>query len=300
MPADLAIVSDLNQVVDFGACPDTRGFKGAAIYGGASADFNVVADFHMAQLRNFVMSAIVKPVAEAIGANHGIRVNSDSISENCAIVEDRVGIKGDILAEAAMTPYHDAGMDAAALADGAPFTDECEWKDADIGPHTDCRMNASPWIDADGRHGHGVSPALEMSDNGHESGERISDLNQRDSSKGHRWRCHGCGRFAVGQQRQMLVILDEGNVAGLGFLQGPGVMNETLRVAQDMPANQVRQLPNGDAHGRPLSSMKVDEPAFWESSYHGRGPIIACLNHWGNWTSKRGFGRRRECRNKPK
>jgi hypothetical protein len=284
MPSDLAIVADLNQVVDFGAVADARRFKRTAINSRARANFNIIPDFNMAKLRDFVMPAIVKSVAKSVGADHGVRVDSDSISNNRAVVENGVGIKSHIVAEPTMTSNHSACKDSAASADGAPFADECKWKDAAIGPNADRRMNTSPRIDADGRHGR--RPALEMSDNGHESGERISDLNQRDSSEGDRCGRNGRGRFTDGQQRQMLVILNEGNVAGLGFLQGPGVMDQDLGIAKDKPANQIRQLPNGNAHGRPLSSLKVDEPTYWESSYHGRGSIIACLNNWGNWTSE--------------
>ena len=54
---------------------NARGFKGAAVDGGASADFHVVADLDMAELRHLDVFAAVQAVAEAVGADDGVGMN---------------------------------------------------------------------------------------------------------------------------------------------------------------------------------------------------------------------------------
>ncbi len=50
MPSDAAVVGDHHQIVDLGSLPDGRRSVGAAIDGCIGADFDVGADFHVAQL----------------------------------------------------------------------------------------------------------------------------------------------------------------------------------------------------------------------------------------------------------
>ena len=67
--ADAHVVGNVHEVVDFGAAPHYGVVNAAAIDSRVGADLDVVADDAATDVRNFLMAAIAKDVAEAVGAN---------------------------------------------------------------------------------------------------------------------------------------------------------------------------------------------------------------------------------------
>jgi hypothetical protein len=59
VPANLAVVANLDKVVDLGTGSDPCGLKRSTIDRRASSDFDVVADFNVSELRHFYVSAFV-------------------------------------------------------------------------------------------------------------------------------------------------------------------------------------------------------------------------------------------------
>ena len=72
------VVGDLHEVVDFGAFADDGGAKRAAVNRHVGADFNVVVNDNLADLRNFSVDAAVRDVAKAVGANDRARVDANA------------------------------------------------------------------------------------------------------------------------------------------------------------------------------------------------------------------------------
>ena len=105
----MAIVGDQHLVVDLGPGADARGLEGAAVDGGAGADFNVVADLDVIQLRHLDVTAILLTEAKAIGAEDGPGMDDDTVAQHAAVVEDGVGIQGDVIAEPAVAADDGAG-----------------------------------------------------------------------------------------------------------------------------------------------------------------------------------------------
>jgi len=52
MAANLAIVGDLDKLIDFGTLANHRVVHGAAVYGGSGADFHIILPNHAANLRH--------------------------------------------------------------------------------------------------------------------------------------------------------------------------------------------------------------------------------------------------------
>ena len=126
MPADLAVVADLHQVVDLGARADARRLEGAAINRRAGADLDVVADLDAAQLRHLDVLAVLKTIAETIGAEHGVGVDDDAVAEDRAVVENDVRMQDHIVAEPAIAADDDAAVKSAAGAENAALADDGE------------------------------------------------------------------------------------------------------------------------------------------------------------------------------
>src|SRR4051812_38378651 len=68
--AKLAVVPDVHQIIDLGAAANSRGFQRSAIYGRVRPDFYVVADFKVADLREFFVPPAfgIAYISEAIAA----------------------------------------------------------------------------------------------------------------------------------------------------------------------------------------------------------------------------------------
>jgi hypothetical protein len=72
--ADMAVVADLDLVVELDAVLDDGVGQRAAVDRGVGADVDVVADQHAPGLRNLDVDAVLAREAEAVGADHGARV----------------------------------------------------------------------------------------------------------------------------------------------------------------------------------------------------------------------------------
>src|ERR1019366_6780570 len=88
--ADFDVVRDLDEVVNFRAFADDRRAQRSAINRHVGADFHVVADDDISDLRHFAVNAAVLHVTEAVRANHRAGMNAD------ALADFRMRINGDV------------------------------------------------------------------------------------------------------------------------------------------------------------------------------------------------------------
>ena len=96
------VVGDLNQIIYFCSFADNGRSKRAAIDGDIGADFNIVTDDDVANLRHFEMSAGIEHISEAIGADNCAGVNADAIADFGAGIKDDTWKKVDLLAKLAV------------------------------------------------------------------------------------------------------------------------------------------------------------------------------------------------------
>jgi len=132
--ADLAVVANVHQVVDFCASGYAGCVQCTAINGGVGADFDVIFDFEAADLRKLFITAgrLIAHVAEAIAAEHRARVNDDSVSEACTGIDRDVRIQITIASDDCFRADHAAGADPRALADGRALADDYSLSDCDV------------------------------------------------------------------------------------------------------------------------------------------------------------------------
>src|SRR5262249_28325062 len=114
VPADAAIVRDLHEVVDLRAAPDKRYRERAAVDRRAGADLDVVLEFDRTELRNLLMLAGVEPIAEAVRPDHGVGVNEDAMTDNRPVIQHRVRVDDDIIAEPTIRSDDGPAMNRAA------------------------------------------------------------------------------------------------------------------------------------------------------------------------------------------
>jgi hypothetical protein len=123
--ADLAIVSDVYQVVDFCAAADARDVESSAIDGGVGSDFDIVFNFEASDLREFFVMAgcWIADVAKAVAAKHGAGMDDDAISQLHARIKRGAGIQIAIASNDYAGTNHTARSYPRAFPDVDVFTD---------------------------------------------------------------------------------------------------------------------------------------------------------------------------------
>src|SRR5262249_14700664 len=86
--ADVAVVTDHDEVVDLGAVADDGPTERGAVDGGVGADLNVVAEPNGAKLRNLFVSAVDHAEAESVATDDGAGVHDATLADFSARVDD--------------------------------------------------------------------------------------------------------------------------------------------------------------------------------------------------------------------
>ena len=92
----------MNKIIDFRALTDDGRSQRAAINGRVRADFHVVLDDHMADLRHFAMAAFIKNVTVAIRANDRASVNGDALPDLALGIDDDVRKQANVVTKLAI------------------------------------------------------------------------------------------------------------------------------------------------------------------------------------------------------
>ena len=127
MFADVDVVSDLDEVIDFGAFADDGSSEARAINGGVRADFDVIFDDDDSELGDFCMFTVDFFEAEAIAADDGSGVEDNAIADFAtredggAWVEVAVSSYVSFVADVAM------GFESGVGANACMGLDDAEW-----------------------------------------------------------------------------------------------------------------------------------------------------------------------------
>ena len=206
--ADMYVVGNLHEVVDFSALGNHGIFDCTAVDGGIGADFHVVTDFHAAHLRDFVPMVLRPGIAEAVGTDHGARVDFHTFAEAAAGINGYVRVQHGMLAKHTVGFHHAVGQDAAAFAQHNAV--------ADVNVGTDFTA-----IGHDGtcfHHGAGVNAGV-GGGSGVEQAGGLGEIELRIVAHNQIAAGQFVGQFVVHNQRAGL--------AGKGFGQVFGVGNKT-------------------------------------------------------------------------
>ena len=120
---------DLHEIINFRALADDRRAERAAVNRYACADFHVVADDHVSDLRHFAMNAAVLHVTKTVRANHRVGVDAHALADFRARINRHVRKQIHVVAELGVVADEIAALqdrprtDLHALANDAIRTD---------------------------------------------------------------------------------------------------------------------------------------------------------------------------------
>ena len=97
--ADLGAVADGDQVAEFGALADDRLAEGGAVDAAVGADLDVVADLHVADLRDLLPLLADRGVAQAVLADDRAGVDGHAVAQDHLFVDHDVGHEDDVVAD---------------------------------------------------------------------------------------------------------------------------------------------------------------------------------------------------------
>src|SRR5207248_928007 len=103
--------------------------------------------------------------------------------------------------------------------------------------------------------------AAQAFDDGDESTEGVGNADDGEAIGRQVLGDDGSGGAASGQVAGLVIVLDEGDVAGVGLAEGTGLADRYVAVSVETTADQFRQLADGDSHVAPtFSSLRCSPP----------------------------------------
>ena len=85
--ADLDVVGDLNEIINLDAVGDARGVERSPVHGGVGANFDVITNFYMSDLRELPMAPFPEDVTEAVRADNRSGMNDNAATEADALIQ---------------------------------------------------------------------------------------------------------------------------------------------------------------------------------------------------------------------
>ena len=134
----IAVMADLNQVVDLAAPPDDGLAESRTVDGAIGADLDVLLDAQPSYLGNLAVRRAVERVAEAIGTEHRARMDDDPVADDDAVLDDHARMEHHVVAERRSDPHE------AERPHPAPRPDARVSFDDGAGAHQSRRVHARP------------------------------------------------------------------------------------------------------------------------------------------------------------
>ena len=125
--ADLAIVPDVNQVIDLRSAPDSGLIEGAAIDGRIRPNFHIIFNDQLSNLRKLLVMArlAIAYVTEAIATQHRPGMYDDAIAQLRSRIDCDVRINLTFAPNRDSSSNGTAGADVAVVPDLRAFPDRC-------------------------------------------------------------------------------------------------------------------------------------------------------------------------------
>src|SRR5262249_33063723 len=127
--ANLHIVSDMDQVIQFYAFGDARVVERAAIDRGVCANLDVVADFHNSSLRKLPILPFSESVSKAVRADHRSRMNFDPMSDSNVVIQDHTWMNAAVFANPTAGANHAVRANLGSRSHARVFADHRVWTD---------------------------------------------------------------------------------------------------------------------------------------------------------------------------
>jgi hypothetical protein len=244
MFANAHVVSNLDEVVNFGAIANSRRAKRAAIHGDIRADLDVVTNDDISNLWDFAVDALVKHVAEAVRTNHGAGMNADAFADLSG------GINGDVRKETGIfTNLRLRANGVATLQNGTSTDANSSLNDAmrpDVSREVNDGIgrNGGSWMDAGREHRLGKKDWQHAREGdagvGHDD-ERLA-LGRKISGYENGRGGAGFGALKIG------FVLGESKIACAGAISGSETGEQYLGVTPDFPGKLFGNFSGSKGH----------------------------------------------------
>src|SRR5215469_16044724 len=99
------VMGDLDQVVDLGSLANHSRPQCAAVDCDIGADFHIIANNDVANLRDLAMSAIIEDVTKSVRTDHCARVNTNAIADFGPRIDCHVRKEIDLFAQPRVGTY---------------------------------------------------------------------------------------------------------------------------------------------------------------------------------------------------
>ena len=129
--ANLAVVADVDQIVQLHAFSDARIIERAAVDRGVCADFDVVANFHNSGLRKFPVFSVTRSIPKTVRANDRAGMNLHAMADADTGVKRNARMNPAIFADPASRSDHGVRADLSARTNMGVFADHRVRTDAD-------------------------------------------------------------------------------------------------------------------------------------------------------------------------
>ena len=134
--ANLNVVGHLDEVVEFHTLADDGAAHCGAVDASVGADFHIVFDDNIADLRNLVVSVGGGCESESVGTNHASGMNGHAVAKLATLVDGHMGIDAAVVANDHAVADVGKRGDVAILSDGCRRRNECQRVDTRfLGPH---------------------------------------------------------------------------------------------------------------------------------------------------------------------
>src|SRR5690606_12977900 len=115
---DNTVVTDVHQVIDFGACANNRIGRNSAINRTLSSDFNIIFNYNPSAGVHPVVSGFLFFGIKGIGTNHRVGVNRHIVTNHTVIVNDHIGVNDTVFTDFNVWSDHGTRSDFAAVGNG--------------------------------------------------------------------------------------------------------------------------------------------------------------------------------------
>src|SRR6266850_1314927 len=122
--AQVAVVRNVADIVQLGAGADVGGRERGAVDGAVAADFDPVADYHIAEVRDFSRPAVrVHGIAEAVAADAGMRMYLTLVADPAPGTDEDMRVQHGSVADHAVVADARTGPDDGIGPEKGPLAD---------------------------------------------------------------------------------------------------------------------------------------------------------------------------------
>ena len=120
---DVAVVCDLHEVVQFHTAANIGRAHRRTVHAGVCADFNVILNADIANLRNLLIALSGRREAKTVGTDDTAGMQNDAIADLAVVIDRHIGIEHAVLPDTGVLLNDDAGVELRTFAHRSALAD---------------------------------------------------------------------------------------------------------------------------------------------------------------------------------